>query len=697
MSIDVTQFHQTYLEEATENLSELENGLLALEREEAADLNAIFRAAHSIKGGAATFGFQDIADFTHGLETVLDKGREATLDITPDVTSILLRAVDVLTELVSAAKEGRTAAAENREICQKELIELAELKEPSASVATASAGNNADVVEQKVVDVTFKPHPDMPRTGSDPMNILKELGTLGDITVTAHIDSVPPLEGLDPESLFLWWSVTLETESNLDEIHDVFLFVEEEAEISVQVVAAMTLIPQATAATQDVTLVAEPMVDRRDESNDRRTADRRAPEKAQADTSFIRVATDKVDHLINLVGELVTTNSMVGQHTGRVDNDSHPMLHSSVAEMALHTRNLQEAIMAIRMMPISFAFSRFPRMVRDTSAKLGKRVLLQTSGDHTELDKTVIERISDPLTHLVRNAIDHGIELPADRVAVGKAEEAKVELFAYYKGGNVMIEVRDDGRGIDRDVILRKAIEKGLAAEGETYSDDHVYQFIFHPGFSTASQVTDVSGRGVGMDIVRKNIQALGGNISIETERHKGTRFVISLPLTLAIVDGMAIDVGSEIYIVPILNIVESIKPIKGQVKTVGHNAEVIDIRGSYLPFIRLSSIFKTEINSELTRPEDGIAMIVESENERVALFVDELLGERQVVIKSIEANYKHIEGVSGATILGDGRVSFIVDLSGVIKRANREGLYHAPNQTPILKNKQQGEEAHVQ
>ncbi|MBI1362418.1 MAG: chemotaxis protein CheA [Proteobacteria bacterium] len=672
MSIDMSQFHQTYLEEAVENLAELENGLLALERDGNADLNAIFRAAHSIKGGAATFGFQDIADFTHGVETVLDKGRDLTLDLSAEVTAVLLRAVDVLGELITAARENRKATANDRLACQQALTDICGDGTPKAASARKEGTGG-----HKMMNITFKPHPDLPKTGSDPLNILRELGRLGEMTLTAFPESVPTLEELEVENLFLWWEATLETEHTVDDVHDVFLFVTDEAEITVQVVAAIDAAPQAQPVEQ--TLVAEPMTDRRAPENERRAGnDRRQPEKAP-ETAFIRVATDKVDNLINLVGELVTTHAMVSQHSSRVDADGHPMLHSSVQEMAHHTRTLQEAIMAIRMMPISFAFSRFPRMVRDTATKLGKQVSLVTHGDQTELDKTVIERIADPLTHLVRNAIDHGIEIPEERKAHGKPAEATVELAAYYRGGNVMIEVRDDGRGLDRDKLMKKATEKGLAQEGETYTDEQVYQFIFHPGFSTAAQVTDVSGRGVGMDIVRKNIQSLGGNISIETEKHKGTRFIISLPLTLAIVDGMAIRSGDEVYIVPILNIMESIKPTKGQVKTVGHNAEVMDIRGSYIPFVRLSEVFKTEMGDGSTRPEDGIAMIVESDHERIALFVDELLGERQVVIKSIEANYRAIEGVSGATILGDGRVSFIIDLAGIIKRANREGLHHAP------------------
>jgi two-component system chemotaxis sensor kinase CheA len=667
MTIDITQFHQTYLAEAAENLTELESGLLRLERTGDADLNAIFRAAHSIKGGAATFGFAEIADFTHGVETVLDKGRDATLEITPQVTAALLRAVDVLGELVAAARAGQDPATIDRQTCQRELEAICATARGEGTAAPVAAGAAAPTTaRERAVTLTFKPHPDMAQTGSDPLTLLRELATLGDLAVTAHTDTLPTLDGLQPDSLYLWWTLTLTTDRPLADIQDVFMFVTAEADLTI------------AEAEPEPLLVAEPMTDRRDTTQpDRRVADRRTteekqPEKQQ-DASFIRVATDKVDHLINLVGELVTTNAMVAQHSGRVDADGHPLLHGAVQDMAHHTRTLQEAIMAIRMMPLSFAFSRFPRMVRDTAAKLGKQVQLVTHGEQTELDKTVIEKIADPLTHLVRNAIDHGIEPPEARQAQGKPPEATVTLSAGYKGGNVIIEVRDDGQGLDADKLLAKAIERGIADKAESYADEQIYQFIFHPGFSTAAHVTDVSGRGVGMDIVRKAIQSLGGTIGIDTQKGKGTRFHISLPLTLAIVDGMAIRLGDEVYIVPILNIVESIKPVRGQVKTVGHDAEVLDVRGSFLPFLRLADIFRTEVGTAAQSPEAGIAMIVEVDGTRVALLVDELLGERQVVIKSLEANYRAVEGVSGATILGDGRVSFIVDLAGIIKRAARQ------------------------
>jgi two-component system chemotaxis sensor kinase CheA len=369
---------------------------------------------------------------------------------------------------------------------------------------------------------------------------------------------------------------------------------------------------------------------------------------------------------------------MVLQHATGLDGERNPLLVTTMSDLARHTRAMQEAIMAIRMMPMSFVFSRFPRMVRDTATKLGKQVELVTDGDQTELDKTVIERLADPLTHLVRNAIDHGIEMPDARRQAGKSPVAQVRLSAYHKGGNVFIDVADDGAGLNHKRILAKAVERGLVTPEATPTDDEIAALIFQPGFSTADVVTDVSGRGVGMDVVRRNIHELGGSVGITTQSGQGTVFTIRLPLTLAIVDGMAIRLDDQVYIIPILNIIESLRPSPGQVKTIGRATEVLTVRGDYLPLIRLADVFGVPAASDHRDEQTGIAMIVEAEQQRAALFVDDLIGERQVVIKSLEENYRPVEGVSGATILGDGRVALILDLPGLVKRAHRASARRA-------------------
>ncbi len=667
MVIDISQFNETYLEEATEHLGALETGLLELEKTGEGDLNAIFRAAHSIKGGAGTFGFMKIANFTHNLEGVLDKAREGELPITPPLSAILLQAVDVLREMIDAARSGEEVDDDCGVEVSKELNSYLVGEASDNGKQEVSTADSSDGI--RCVNISFKPSPHLLQTGSDPLNIFRELSSLGNINVTIDKSGLPSLKEFNPESLYYSWQIALETEVGLDDIKDVFLFVEDDADIEYQEVNS------GERKQVEEILELTPLANRRDDE-DRRQGDRRQAstqkETAPKETAFIRVETGKVDQLINLVGELVTTGAMVSQHSQELEKDGNDSLHKVVAEMSHHTRNMQEAIMAIRMMPVSFVFNRFPRMVRDTATKLGKNVELITEGENTELDKTVIERIVDPLTHLVRNSVDHGIEMPDEREESGKPAIATVALSASYQGGNVIIKITDDGKGLNRETILAKAIDKGMANADDNYSDEDVWQFIFEPGFSTAVEVTDVSGRGVGMDVVRRNIQSLGGTIRIESIAGEGSTFTISLPLTLAILDGMAIDLSGVTYIIPILNIIESTRPTKDTVRTMRNNLEVMDFRGEYLPFVRLKDIFLLPSETPI---EQGIAIIVEAENQQFALFIDDLLGERQVVIKSIEQNYKMVEGISGATILGDGSVSLILDLAAIMRKATREGL----------------------
>tara|TARA_R110000868_G_scaffold189695_1_gene432928 strand:+ start:115525 stop:117672 length:2148 start_codon:yes stop_codon:yes gene_type:complete len=664
MNIDISQFYETFLAEASEHLADLESGLLEAETSGEADMDSIFRAAHSIKGGAGTFGFDEIAEFTHVVESVLQDARDGLLELKDDVISQLLRSIDVIAELIAAAKEGRKADINTKQDVFEALSAF--LGKTAAEIKTKDTDDGTDMTqsdEHSYYSVKFEPHLNMCQTGSDPINIFKELKETCSFSCTCNTSEIPDLNEIDPHSLYLSWEIELETTATQEIIEDAFIFVEDEANIVIEPIAAISLgSPEKIAENSKVAL--------KSKSNG-------AVKKQGSETAFIRIAVDKVDGLINLIGELVTTNAMVELQMRGIDGEEHRNLINSICEMTSHTRNLQEGIMAIRMMPIEFAFSRFPRMVRDTSQKLNKKINFVTKGGQTELDRTVIEKISDPLTHLVRNSIDHGIETPEERLSAGKSEEGEILLHAYYKGGNVIIDIKDDGKGLDKDSILKKAIEKGLTTEDANLSDNEIYNFIFNNGFSTAKAVTDVSGRGVGMDVVARNIKALNGSISIASVPGKGTTFCISLPLTLAIVDGMATKVGDQTYIIPLLNIIESIRPEKDKIRTLNNNVEMIQIRGEYLPLLRLKETFTVEKSTGEDELGRGIAVIVESEHNKIAIFVDELLGEQQVVIKSLESNYKTVEGVSGATILGDGNVALILDLPGIVRLSQREGRYH--------------------
>lgn len=670
MTVDISQFYDTFFAEALDNLADLESGLLDAETGEI-DMDSIFRAAHSIKGGAGTFGFTEVADFTHVVESVLQNARDGILILTEPVTNELLRSIDVISELIAAAKEGRTADSSIKNDVFEALSAFMG-QTLTQEVENKKFDDDNSENEHIFYSVKFTPHLNMSQTGSDPINMFRELQETCTFNAKCNTDEIPDLNNIEVHNMYLSWHIELETDVTQDIIEDAFIFVEDEADIEIEKIAGLTLSSPEDVKNNDIkaettsnpTLISsstkkEPVV-----------------KKSSSETAFIRIAVDKVDSLINLVGELVTTNAMVKLQTNGLDDEENRNLHSAVSEMTTHTRNLQEGIMGIRMMPIDFAFSRFPRMVRDTSQKLNKKINFITEGGATELDRIVIEKISDPLTHLVRNSIDHGIEIPEKRVAAGKPEEGEILLHAYYKGGNVIIDIKDDGKGLDRDTILQKAIDKGLTTKDAILTDNEIYSFIFNNGFSTAKEVTDVSGRGVGMDVVARNIKALNGAINISSKAGIGTVFSISLPLTLAIVDGMATKVGTQTYVIPLLNIIESIRPDLNTIKTLNNNVEMIQIRGEYLPLLRLKQTFTVEHPKGVDELDKGIAVIVESEHSKMAIFVDKLLGEQQVVIKSLESNYKSVEGISGATILGDGNVALILDLPGIVRLSQREGRY---------------------
>lgn len=672
MAIDMRQFHETFFEESFEGLTLMEAELLHLEKAFAASpgdasvavnpeiMNMIFRAAHSIKGGSSTFGFNDVAEFSHVLESRLDALRDGRCHPDRRMVSLLLQSVDCLRHLISAARTGKDV---DPQVIQEIRVRLEALPLGESGTivpyAPAAPQSNETRVPPARWRIVFRPQRRFFHTGNDPLRILRELAGLGALKVHADLTALPSWEEMNSEECYFVWTLELSGNVTREAIVETFDWVTEHCDLKISPLETENTIPRAAHVKE------------------------RAHDKDNLAGS-IRVNTPKVDALINLVGELVITQSMLGQLADNFTLESLPKFFSGLAQLERNTRDLQESVMRIRMLPLSFTFNRLPRLVRDMSHKLGKRVELHISGDQTELDKTVIERIGDPLLHLVRNCLDHGIEPPAERIAAGKPETGIIELKAYQKGGNVMIEINDDGRGIQRDRVFTKAVERGLIAADAKYTSKEIHEFIFMPGFSTAETVSDVSGRGVGMDVVRSNILSLGGSVDIVSEEGKGTRFTVRLPLTLAILDGLSVQVGEHIYILPLVNIIESICLRSDQVSRPGGGHEIFPLRQEYLPLIRLHDLFRVKPRSaDLSQ---GVVVIIEAEGKKAGLFVDEMLGQQQVVIKSLETHYRRVEAISAATILGDGTVAMILDVSGLTRlvRAPVSGLaYHNPAGLP--------------
>ena len=697
MSIDMAQFHQVFFEESFEGLDIMENGLLNMDPGTVDDeeINAIFRAAHSIKGGSGTFGFNDISSFTHVMETLLDEMRDGRRHVTAEAVEVLLRSVDVLREMLSATSDGGEVDAEK---VQAQKAELERVLNDRSEDGSASPDNGNETGETETVvaaqigwHIVFRPLPQMMRTGNDPLRILKELAGLGELDVECDTSALPPLAGFDPEECYLSWDLHLKGDITREMLDDIFAWIEDECELAVMPIHADTA---ARSAATEVPIIAAgdtsdsskadrelrevpPIPDRRSGQDRRSNKDRRMGDRrkstASGGGSSIRVDISKIDGLINMVGELVITQSMLSLLGEDFSLDKLERLKDGLSQLERHTRELQESVMQVRMLPISFTFSRFPRLVHDLSSKMGKKIELKMSGENTEVDKTVIEKIGDPLVHLVRNSLDHGIEMPEERLAAGKPETGTITLKAFHKGGNIVIEVRDDGRGLNRNKIESKAIDKGLIDAEHNLSERQIYELIFQPGFSTADVVSDVSGRGVGMDVVRKNINELGGSIEVESESSKGSAIIIRLPLTLAILDGQTVTVADETYIVPLVSILESIQVKEEHVKRVAGRGETFKLRDEYLPILRLHELFGIQ-NPNATRLQEGLLVVVEGDGRHCGLFVDDLLGQQQVVIKSLEANYRRVEGISGATILGDGSVSLILDIPGLLRLASRQG-----------------------
>jgi two-component system chemotaxis sensor kinase CheA len=649
---------QIFFDEAEELLRTFEDGVLGLESapQDRELLHSIFRAAHTLKGNSSMLGFDRIATVTHALEELLVRLRAGESAPGREVVDTLLAVNDMLRLLVARARTG-----DDRDVAGLgELVDR--LADHAQSVghttaAPAARPSPAPAGREVLYQIEFTPPADLLRRGLDPLRLLAALGELGEIVrVQADAGGLPPLAELDPESAYLAFMCWLRSRAPRADVEACFDFVDEPGAVRITVADGE---PGRDGAAAEATAPAVA------------SATERLRWASEQETQSIRVATDKVDRLVDLVGELVITQSMVAQIVHRLAQDSGtvaeslPALMEAVGQMDRHARDLEERVMAVRMLPIRTVFGRFSRVVRDLAQSQGKRVGFETHGDETELDKTVIERIGDPLMHLVRNAVDHGIEPPAERRAQGKPEAGRLTLSAYQQGGNIYIEIQDDGRGLDRQRILRKATEVGLITADETLTDEQVFALIFQPGFSTAEQVTEVSGRGVGMDVVKRNVEALGGGISIQSVPQQGTTFRIKLPLTLAILEGQSLRVGEQVYILPLATITESVRPSAETLKTVFGSREAFIMRGEVLPFVRLHRLFRVARAEE--DPTRGLTVVVEHDSRRVALLVDELLGQQQFVIKSLDSNFQRVDGVAGATILGDGRVALILDVPGLV------------------------------
>ena len=696
--IDLSQFYAVFFEEAGENLDRMEQLLLAIDVTAADDeeLNAIFRCAHSIKGGAATFGFADVAELTHQMETLLDKLRRHELQATPAMVDVLLQSGDALrsqlgrhqgaggevvdtTELLANIRAFTSGKAPVAAAAQPQPAEGL-VSVPAAPVAVAAAPAVDDDVPvtlsgERILELTLGPL-DKPELAASIVELFKEIEGLG---------TIEPIDGGMAQEGMRRFRVT--TGSSDADLLDLFGFHVAREQCVLRPFAGERVAPgygfhpgapgspvqeeckgygffddapgapgSAPAAAAPAPAAAKPTA--------------KPAEKAPAaalEAATIRVSVEKVDQLINLMGELVITQAMLAQNSRSIDPVLYQSMVSGLTALDRNTRDLQEAVMSIRMIPMQTVFSRFPRMLRDLASKLGKKVELVTVGEATELDKGLVEKITDPLTHLVRNSCDHGIELPAERLAKGKPETGTITLAASHQGGSIVIEVKDDGKGLSREKLIKKARERGIDAP-DTMSDADVWALIFAPGFSTAEVVTDVSGRGVGMDVVKKNIAALGGTVEIDSAEGYGMRVAVRLPLTLAIMDGMSVGVGEEVYILPLSSVVESFQVGENIVKTIGGNGRVVEVREEFMPVLELERLFEVPRHGD--ESPGGIMVVIEAEGGRVALLVDELLGQQQVVVKNLEANYRKVDDISGATIMGDGRVALILDVGSLVRRS---------------------------
>ena len=745
MDLDVSKFRGAFFEEAEEHLLTMETTLVELaERPDDPDqLARIFRAAHSLKGASGTFGFTDIARLTHGLEEMLDELREGRMKLTKELTDLLLRCADMLRALLTAATADEAAppydhliaeiaaarsahAAKAKPTAQDEAPEAIDAawtpaETPAAAPVETPAAAPAEPLPATIAEapaeppppathevrVTFVPGSECLRTGMDPLLLLRDLSEIGRVEDNrVDLADLPPLGELDPETCHTGWKLRLVTDRSVDEVRDVFAFVEDTSRVEVDLVGAepakapevapkaqeskaeakgpaVVEVPKTTAIVPSVrpqpvlgTMLPGPRSSAPDGTPLTVSPVGKPAEglaRSAAKSSSLRVATEKIDRLVDLVGEVIIAHAMVAQALNDPSTAGAERLREAMATMDRNTRELQERVMAVRMVPVGTVFSRFPRLVHDLANALDKKISLELVGEDIELDKGMVEQLADPITHLVRNAVDHGIETPDDRVRAGKPETGVVRLSAFHTGGSVMIEVSDDGRGLQTTRIREKALANGLIRDDDGLSEEEVHQLIFLPGFTTAGAVTNVSGRGVGMDVVKRNVEAMNGTVAVASRPGAGSAMRIRLPLTMAVMDGLALRVGDQLFLLPLISIRESFRPKAAQVKTVLGRGEVVLVRDQSIPLVRLHEVFGIEGAEH--DPARALVCIVETGSSRVGLMVDEPLGQSQVVVKSLESNFKKVDGIMGATIMGDGKVALILDATAISRQAARAGL----------------------
>ncbi|WP_275788807.1 chemotaxis protein CheA [Pararhizobium gei] len=741
--MDMNEIKEIFFQECEEQLAELESGLLRLNDgdRDPETVNAVFRAVHSIKGGAGAFGLDDLVSFAHVFETTLDCVRSNKLEPTQDVLKVMLKSADVLADLTNVARDGGSVDQARSAQLIRELDALAKGEAPPQAAAVVAApkpvaaatpapvandqgfmpvafsfddfgGEDEPLMEIPVYEITFKPKSELYSKGNEAALLLRDLSRLGEMSIHCNMDDLPPLDQMDPETAYFSWKVSIKTDKGEDAIRSVFEFAEWDCELDISSVDSgedsgpagdelpMQPVPFDLSALDDELEVPLGVVEEEEQIAAAETASNvvqlsaatargadkgaaaavaaaqnNAQQAASAAAQTIRVDLDRVDRLINLVGELVINQAMLSQSVIENDSNGVSSINMGLEELQQLTREIQDSVMAIRAQPVKPVFQRMARTVREIADITGKSVRLVTEGENTEVDKTVIDKLAEPLTHMIRNAVDHGLEMPEKRLAAGKSAEGTVKLTAKHRSGRIVIELSDDGAGINREKVRQKAIDNDLIAADANLSDEEIDNLIFHAGFSTADKVSDLSGRGVGMDVVKRSIQALGGRINISSRPGHGSVFTMSLPLTLAVLDGMVVTVAGQTLVVPLTAIVETLQPDAAAVHSFGATQRLISIRNSFCPLVDVGRILN--FRATQANPVEGVALLVESEGGgQRALMVDAIQGQRQVVIKSLEANYTHVPGIAAATILGDGRVALILDVDAVVSASRGNPLH---------------------
>lgn len=738
--MDMNEIKEIFFQECEEQLAELESGLLKLNDgdRDPETVNAVFRAVHSIKGGAGAFGLDDLVAFAHVFETTLDCVRSNRLEPTQDVLKVMLKSADVLADLTNAARDGGYVDETRSRALVKELEALAngeapapaaKTPEPATAAATPAPAPTDDsgfqpipfsfdsfddgeaVDDSRAYEISFRPRRELYTKGNEAALLLRDLSRIGEMSINCDADGLPALDKMDPEEAYFGWTIQLKTEKSEDDIRTVFEFAEWDCDLEIREAAdaapeeEVPMIPvpfdlsaldetdtaaettssanaavEAVAAAEIASSVskmaaAAARVEKKEASATAASA--AAAQNAAAAAAAgqtIRVDLDRVDRLINLVGELVINQAMLSQSVIENDTTGTSSINMGLEELQQLTREIQDSVMAIRAQPVKPVFQRMSRIVREVADMVGKSIRLVTEGENTEVDKTVIDKLAEPLTHMIRNAVDHGIETPEKREAAGKDPEGTIKLTAKHRSGRIVIELVDDGAGINRERVRQKAIDNDLIAADANLTDEEIDNLIFAPGFSTADKISDISGRGVGMDVVKRSIQALGGRISISSRPGHGSTFTMSLPLTLAVLDGMVVTVAGQTLVVPLTAIVETLQPEASSIHSFGANQRLISIRDSFCPLVDVGRILN--FRATQANPVEGVALLVESEGGgQRALMVDAIQGQRQVVIKSLEANYTHVPGIAAATILGDGRVALILDVDAVVAASRGQSL----------------------